>query len=266
MTNGSENEAAYEKHRVVFAQHRKCGGCARGNRPHDLAAFKRPQEAIRGDGPGRQKNSVGIEALGVKLVGRQQHHKQQHDNPLIAPYEAPGSQIHRPQCNCRIGQRHQLERPIGEWKGRRPDSRNPSHQWGMFGVTPLECASKRPRLQGIRVQITAEIGDDQKRHPDCHKSYQQKGHGPSRLDAVQPTQKRPAPTCRRNIRTRSHRRKRKIRSQCNFFSENNTLLGHDPIMQPPIRQIWCHGPGTYNFLRPGSGTCTVVRDLDRRCG
>ena len=73
MTNRSENEATDKKHRIVFAQHRERGCCAGGNGPSDLASFKRPQEAIGGDWLRRQENRVGIEALGVKLVGRQQH-------------------------------------------------------------------------------------------------------------------------------------------------------------------------------------------------
>src|SRR5260370_21559835 len=103
MTNRGENEAADKKHRVVFAENRERGWCAGGNGPYDLASLKGTQEAIGSDWPSRQKNRVGIEPLSVKLVGRQQHQKQQHDYSLISPYEAARNQIDSPQSDCRIG-------------------------------------------------------------------------------------------------------------------------------------------------------------------
>src|SRR6266404_1073925 len=132
MTNGSENETADKKHRVVLTQHRERGCCASGNGPYDLTSLKGAQEAIGSDWPSRQKNRVSIEPLSVKLVGRQQHQKQQHDYSLISPYEAARNQIDSPQSDCRIVQRHQLKRPIGERKYRGPRSRDPSHERGMF--------------------------------------------------------------------------------------------------------------------------------------
>src|SRR5260370_41976793 len=115
MTNRSENEATDKKHRVVFAQHRKRGCCAGGNGPYDLASLKGTQEAIGSDWPGRQENRIGIEPLSVKLVGRQQHQKQQHDYSLIPAYESAGKKSNCPQSDFLIDQRHQLKPPICEW-------------------------------------------------------------------------------------------------------------------------------------------------------
>ena len=59
----------------------------RVNGPNNLTRFKRPKEAVCGDWPDSQENGVGIESLGVKLVSRQQHQKQQHDNFFVSSHE-----------------------------------------------------------------------------------------------------------------------------------------------------------------------------------
>src|SRR5713226_2957601 len=74
----------------------------------------------------------------------------------------------------------------------------------MFGTAPCKRTSDRPCLQNIGVQITVEVSDGQKGQPNCYKSDQQKRNSPTRFNAIQPTQKRPSPTRRRNIRARSH--------------------------------------------------------------
>jgi hypothetical protein len=140
--------------------------------PSDLTVFKRAQEAIGGERPGRQQNRIGIEALGVKLIDRQQHQEQQHDHSLVALDEAARNQIDGPQRECRIDQRHQLKRPVGERKHRCPCARHPSHQRRMFGVAPFKAATERPCFQDVRMQIAADIGDDEKRQPDRDESDQ----------------------------------------------------------------------------------------------
>ncbi len=210
MTNRSEQKADNEKRRIVFTQHRERGGCAGGNGPAYLASFKRPQEAIGSDWPCRQQNRVGIEPLSVKLVGRQQHQKQQHDNSLVTSCEASRDQIDGPQRDRRIGQRHQLKRPIVERKDRSPSARDPSHQRGMFGIAPFDAASERPCFQDIGVQIAAEIGGGEISQPNRDKSDQQKRNSPTRFDTIQPDQKRPPPTRGGNFRARSHLRERKV--------------------------------------------------------
>src|SRR5258707_901220 len=168
--------------------------------------------------------------------------QKQPDYSFVPPHEAARDQIDNPQCDCRIGQRHQLKRPVGEWKHRCPCARNPSHQRRMFGVTPFKPAPERPRFQDIRVQIAAEVGDDQKAHPNRYKSGQQKRNSPSRFNAVQPTQKRLSPTRRGNIRTGSHIRERMInwhknswsgRTQLRSISRCSKSDNHGGIQQDP---------------------------------
>src|SRR6266850_737383 len=43
----------------------------------------------------------------------------------------------------------------------------------MFGVAPFKPASERPCFQDVRMQIAADIGDDEKRQPDRDESDQQ---------------------------------------------------------------------------------------------
>src|ERR1700737_3834881 len=132
---------------------------------------------------------------------KKNHHKQP---PTIITTQTTTKKNDRPQPRWPNRQRHQLKRPVGEWKHRRPCARDPSHQRRMFEVTPFKPASKRPGFQNIRVQVAAEVGDDQKAHPNRYKSGQQKRNSPSRFNAVQPTQKRPTPTRRGIIRAGSH--------------------------------------------------------------
>src|SRR6266436_1991285 len=89
----------------------------------------------------------------------------------------------------------------------------------MFGTAPSKRTSDRPCLQNIGVQITVEVSDGQKGQPNCGKSDKQKRNSPTRFNAIQPTQKRPSPTCWGNIRARSHRRKCKIDGQDNSLLE-----------------------------------------------
>jgi len=210
MTDRGEGEARNQKHRIVFAEHRQRARGAGGERPADLAGFERAQEAIGGDRPDRQQHRVGIEALGVKLVDRQQHQHEQHDHSLVAGHETARDQIDRPQCERGIGERHQLKRPVGERKQRCPCARDPSHQRRMLGVAPFDAAAERPCFQNIGMQIAAEIGDHQKQEPDRDESEQQQRNRPAFLDTIHPAQKRPSPLRRRNFGARGHRRERKI--------------------------------------------------------
>ena len=109
MADRREQKARDQKCRIVFAEHRKRSRRAGGDRPSDVTLLKGPQEAIGGDRPGRQQNGVGIKTLRMKLVGRHQHEKQQHDHSLVAAHEAPRNQINHPQRDRRIGQCQQLE-------------------------------------------------------------------------------------------------------------------------------------------------------------
>src|SRR6267378_2883692 len=73
----------------------------------------------------------------------------------------------------------------------------------MFGVAPFKPASERPCFQDVRMQIAADIGDDEKRQPDRDESDQQQRDGPARFNAIHPNQKRFSPPRRRNIGTRA---------------------------------------------------------------
>jgi len=84
------------KNRIILAQHRECRRETGGDRPSDIALFKGPQKAIGGERPSRKQDRVGVESLGVKLVDRRQHEKEQDDQPLVALHETAGDQIDDP--------------------------------------------------------------------------------------------------------------------------------------------------------------------------
>ena len=205
MADRSDEEAEDQKHRIIFAEHRQRRRGTGGDGPSDRAGFERAQEAIGGDRPGRQQHRVGVEALGVKLVDRQQHQQQQHDDAFVGAGETARNQIDRPQRDRRIGQRHQLERPVGERKHRGPCARHPAHQRRMFRVAPFDAASERPGFQHVGMQIAADIGDHQERQPYNDESDQQQRNAPARLDTIHPIEERLSPPRRRYFGTRGHR-------------------------------------------------------------
>ncbi len=82
----------------------------------------------------------------MKLIDRHQHEQQQHDEALVAAHEPARDQIDEPQTDSRIGQRHQVQRPVGEREDGRPGPRNPSHQRRMLGVAPIPCCDQASML------------------------------------------------------------------------------------------------------------------------
>src|ERR1700692_2067214 len=68
MNNRSENEAANQKDRIIFAQHRDSRGCTGDGRPSHMAGLERAQKAIGSERPDREENRLGIAARGGKLI------------------------------------------------------------------------------------------------------------------------------------------------------------------------------------------------------
>ena len=204
MADRGQSKAYDEKDRIILAQHRECRREAGGHRPSDIALFKGPQKAIGGERPGREQDRVGVESLGVKLVDRRQHQQQQHQQSLVTAREATRDQINGPQRDGRVGQSHQMKRPVGEWKDRRPRPRDPSHQRGVLRIAPFEAAPHRPGFQHVGVQIAPDIGDAEIDQPDGDKSDQQTRDDPSRFgfSIGQPAEKTPSPARRASFHIR----------------------------------------------------------------
>ena len=181
MDDRGKGKARQEEHRVVFAEHRERRGGARGDRPSGRAGLERAQEAPGRQRPGRQQDRVGIEPLRMELVDRHQHEQQQHDEALVATHEATRDQVDEPQADSRIGQRHQIQRPVGERKDRGPGPRDPPHQRRMLGIAPIPGAAERPCFQNVRVQVAVGIGEGHIDEPDRDKADQQQRNAPSPL-------------------------------------------------------------------------------------
>src|ERR1700693_2867702 len=110
MNNRSKDEAANQKNRIIFAQHGDSRGGTRSGRPTRMAGLERAQKAIGGEWPDREENRIGIEAVGMKLIGRQQHQKEEHNYSLVTLHEATRNQVNRPQRYRRISHCQKLER------------------------------------------------------------------------------------------------------------------------------------------------------------
>ena len=193
MRDRGHGKARDQKHRVIFSQHGQRSDGARGDRPEKRPALERSQEAICRQRPCGEEHRVGIETLGVKLIGGQQQQQQQDDRPAVTAHEAAADEIDAPHRERRVDHREQIERPVRDRKHAGPDRRHPSHQRRMLGIAPCELPSDRPCFKNIGVKIAAPIGDDEIRHPDRDKADQQRRNGPAALDPVQPKLDRTPP-------------------------------------------------------------------------
>ena len=193
MCDCGNGKGSDQEDRVIFAEHgdgaEHAGGCG----PDHCPRFERAQEAVGRKRPDGKQHRVGVEALGVELIGRQQHQQQNDDDALVTAHIAARDQVDRPERNGGIDHREQFHRPVGGGKNQGPDMSEPAHQGRVFAAAPGEGAADRPRLKNVRVQIARDIRDAEIQHPDGDKDREQRGYGPSALDPVQPCFEGPSP-------------------------------------------------------------------------